>query len=394
MTPLSKPHTILLACAPGIAPFLQKEIETLGYAPLRTHETGVEIRGDFRDALRLNLRLRTANRVLIELAAFTARTANDLHAKLMNVAWEDFIPDDGFLTVTSFVKTDAVRDTRFATIKCKDAIVDRIRNRCGRRPDSGNERTGVVVFLYWNRQDVRVYLDTSGEALSRRGYRKNPMDAPMQETLAAAVIAATGWQGDRPFVNPMCGSGTLAIEAALLAGRRLPGSLRESFGFMHIKGYDPKLWQEVRAEGASAPAAAGPFPRIIASDIRPQAIRAARENARLAGVEDRIEFCICDFAATPIPAEPGLIILNPEYGTRLGEDHDLIPLYRWIGDFFKQKCKGHTGYVFTGNLDLAKQVGLRASRRILFFNSRIECRLLEFQLYEGTQRKKFQPPPP
>jgi len=384
---LSEPQTLLLACARGIAPFLSQELQTLGYPARSTLDTGIEVRGTFRDALRLNLLLRTANRVLLELSRFQAATAEDLYAKLSDVPWEDLIPEDGFFTVTSFVNTAAIRDSRFVNVKCKDAIADRIRARQGRRPDSGNERTGAVVFLYWNQRDVRVYLDTSGESLSRRGYRKNPMDAPMQETLAAAVVMATGWNPETPFVNPMCGSGTLAIEAALLASGRAPGSLRENFGFMHVKGYQAGDWQDLRAEALAGPAPATP-PRVIASDIRPQAVKAARQNAQLAGVEDAIEFHVCDFAATPIPPEPGVIVLNPEYGNRLGSDDDLFPLYRWIGDFFKQKCKGHTGFVFTGNLDLAKQVGLRSAKRTLFYNSRIECRLLEFPLYDGSHRKK------
>lgn len=387
MSFFTTPHTILLACARGNAPCLLQELRGLGYTAQKAIDTGIEIRGTFLDAMRLNLLLRTANRVLLELARFQASTAVELYGKLSAVPWEDMIPEDGFFTVTSFVNTAAIRDPRFVNVKCKDAIADRIRAHFGRRPDSGNERTGTVVFLYWNLRDVHVYLDTSGESLSRRGYRKNPMDAPMQETLAAAVVMATEWKAASPFINPMCGSGTLAIEAALIAAGRAPGSLRTNFGFMHVKGYNPADWQRLRSEVMVRPALPA-TPPIIASDIRPQAVKAARDNARLAGVENLIDFHICDFAATPIPSQPGVIILNPEYGNRLGSDDDLFRLYRWIGDFFKQKCKGHTGYVFTGNLDLAKQVGLRSSRRILFFNSRIECRLLEFPLYEGSQRKK------
>jgi putative N6-adenine-specific DNA methylase len=243
-----------------------------------------------------------------------------------------------------------------------------------------------VVFLYWNRDDVRIYLDTSGESLSRRGYRKIPMKAPMQETLAAAVVTATGWRGEGAFVNPMCGSGTLAIEAALLAQGRPPGLLRGDYGFMHLKGFDAAAWQRIRAAARALPKKTVTG-RIVASDISAEAVAAARQNALTAGVERLIDFHVCDFAATPVPPGGGVVLLNPEYGERLGAAQDLEPLYHRIGDFFKQACQGYTGYVFTGNLEAGKRIGLRCSRRHLFYNSQIECRLLGFALYEGSKRR-------
>ena len=265
--------------------------------------------------------------------------------------------------------------------------MDRFREKTGRRPDSGNERSGVVVFLYWNQGDAKIYIDSSGESLSRRGYRKIPMAAPMAETLAAAVVSATGWTGEGNFINPMCGSGTLAIEAALWAQGRPPGLLRSNYGFMHLKGFDDEAWQKVRQEARVLPKRKFTG-KIIASDIRADAVEAARQNARTAGVEQLIEFAVCDFADTALPEGGGVVLFNPEYGERLGDETVLEPVYRRIGDFFKQKCMGYTGYVFTGNLVLGKKIGLRHSRRILFFNANIECRLLAFTLYAGTKRQK------
>jgi putative N6-adenine-specific DNA methylase len=379
-------HTLLIACARGIPPFLKSELMALGFPVKAELESGIETEGTLEDTMRLNLFLRTGNRVLWELARFKTLLPEVLYQRLNDLPWEEILPADGYITVTSFVQTDAIRDARFANVKCKDAIVDRIRAKCGRRPDSGNERAGAVIFLYWNRDDVKVYLDTSGESLSRRGYRKIPMKAPMQETLAAAVVMATGWNGEGAFVNPMCGSGTLAIEAALLAQGRPPGLLRSNFGFMHIKNFDAAAWQTCRAAARALPKRklAGP---IIASDISAEAIAAARQNALTAGVDQLIEFHVCDFAETPIPPGNGVVLLNPEYGERLGSEAELEPLYHHIGDFFKKNCKGYTGYVFTGNLELGKRIGLRSSRRILFFNSQIECRLLGFQLYDGSKRQ-------
>jgi 23S rRNA G2445 N2-methylase RlmL len=385
----SAQHTLLIACARGIPPFLKAELTELGF-PIRTElESGIETEGTLADTMRLNLFLRTGNRVLLELARFKTFLPDILYQRLNALPWEEVLPANGYFTVTSFVQTAAIRDARFANVKCKDAIVDRIRNQCGQRPDSGNERAGAVVFLYWNQDDVKVYLDTSGESLSRRGYRKIPMKAPMQETLAAAVVMATGWNYEGAFVNPMCGSGTLAIEAALLAQGRPPGLLRSNYGFMHIKNFDAAVWQTCRTAARALPKRKMTGP-IIASDISADAVAAARQNARTAGVEQLIEFHVCDFSETPVPPGGGVVLLNPEYGERLGSEPELEPLYHNIGDFFKKRCKGYTGYVFTGNLELGKRIGLRSSRRILFFNSQIECRLLGFQLYDGSKRQSKQ----
>jgi 23S rRNA G2445 N2-methylase RlmL len=243
-----------------------------------------------------------------------------------------------------------------------------------------------VVNLYWKDDHCAVYFDTSGEPLSRRGYRKIPMKAPMQETLAAAVIMASGWNGSSHFINPMCGSGTLAIEAAFLALNRASGLLRNNFGFMHIKGFNELLWNDLRAE-AKRESKKTIGCKIIATDIGRDVVEAAKKNAATAGVEHLIEFAVCDYSETSVPDGGGIIILNPEYGQRLGQLSQLEDVYRGIGDFFKQKGAGYTGYIFTGNLDLAKKVGLRAKRRIPFFNGGIECRLLEYELYGGSRKK-------
>jgi putative N6-adenine-specific DNA methylase len=207
----------------------------------------------------------------------------------------------------------------------------------------------------------------------------------MQETLAAAVVLATGWAGNGNFINPMCGSGTLAIEAALIALGRAPGLLRSNYGFMHLRGFDESSWKvlrrKIRAETKDRLNG-----RMIATDVSQQAVEAAKKNAMTAGVDRFIESGVCDFSQTPVPTNGGVVILNPEYGERMGEIEKLRETYKEIGDFFKKKCQGYKGYVFTGNLDLAKKVGLRTNRRITFYNGPIECRLLEYDLYEGSRK--------
>ena len=207
----------------------------------------------------------------------------------------------------------------------------------------------------------------------------------MQETLAAAVILATGWTGQGNFINPMCGSGTLAIEAALMGRNRAPGIWRENFGFMHWKGFPRETWKKLHQEAIDREIPSSPS-KIIATDIDPQAIRGAQRNARAAGVQRDIEFAVCDFAQTPIPPGDGVVVLNPEYGERMGNIQELESTYRRIGDFLKSKGVGYRGYIFTGNLKLAKKVGLRTRRRIPFFNGNIECRLLEYELYAGSRK--------
>ncbi len=377
---------LLVTCAKGIPPYLKQELLDLGFPLSAEQPAGVETAGDLRDAMVLNLRLRTAHRVLAELARFRATNADELYRGVAAVAWETLVPADGRLSVTASTSTPSIRDPRYATLKCKDAIVDRIAQHAGRRPDSGPERDGTVVHLYWKDDHAVIYLDTSGLPLSRRGYRKVPHAAPLQETLAAAIVLATGWNGDGAFVNPMCGSGTLAIEAALIGFGRAPGLLRADFGFRHVRDFDAEYWKGLR-EQAAREARNRIKGRIIATDRDPAAVAAARKNAAAAGVGDLIEFGVCDFTETTLPGG-GVIAFNPEYGVRMGETASLEGVYKGIGDFLKQKCRGARGYVFTGSPALAKKIGLKPARRIPFQNSGIACTLLEYELYEGSRRTR------
>ena len=380
-----KKSRIVITCAKGVPPFLKQEILSVGFPALSAGMAEVETEGTMEDTQRLNLLIRTGQRVLYLLESFSARTPEDLYKRVSRISWEDYIPKDSYFSVTSSVHNPTIKDSRFANVKCKDAIVDRIKEKRGRRPDTGPERDKIVVHLYWKGNICQVFLDTSGEPLSRRGYRMIPLKAPMQETLAAAVVLTTGWTGDGNLINPMCGTGTLAIEATLIALGRAPGLLRSNFGFMHLKGFDESSWKTLRRK-IRAEAKDRLDRRIIATDISQQAVEAAKKNAMTAGVDRFIEFGVCDFSETPVPTNGGVVVLNPEYGERMGEIEKLKETYKEMGDFFKKKCLGYKGYIFTGNLDLAKKVGLRTNRRITFFNGPIECRLLEYDLYEGSRK--------
>jgi putative N6-adenine-specific DNA methylase len=274
----------------------------------------------------------------------------------------------------------------FANLRVKDAIVDRLREKRGTRPSTGADLTGAVINLFWKEEYAEVFIDTSGDSLARHGYRKIPGQAPMLEALAAATIYAGKWDRQSPFINPMCGSGTLAIEAALIATNRKPGLYRTNYAFMHLQGYDDTIYQQERALLSKQIITVEGL-QIIATDYSAKAIENAQKNAAAAGVQNLIQFAVCDFALTKVPENAaGVMMVNPEYGERLGDINELELTYKRIGDFMKQQCGGYWGYIFTGNLELAKKIGLKSKRRIEFFNSTIDCRLLEFELYSGSRR--------
>ena len=377
---------IIVTCSNRLSPFLQQEIVELGFTPIRVFKTGVELKGTLEDCIRLNLNLRCASQVLFSINEFAARNAEELYNHLLHLEWEDIIAADGYFSITSNVDNDTINNSLFANVKVKDAIADRFRNRTGQRPNSGPELDKVVIHLYWKEDVAEIFIDTSGETLSKHGYRKIPGKAPMLEALAAATLLATKWDRKSPFINPMCGSSTLAIEAALLATHRMPGLFRNNYAFMHLVGFDFDLYAVQRKKLAEAIINVRDL-KIIATDISSDAVNISKINAAAAGVEDLIEFAIGDFATTPIPADQsGVIYFNPEYGDRLGVEAELEITYGRIGDFMKQQCKGYTGYIFTGNLELAKKIGLKPKRRIEFYTSKIDCRLFEYELYAGTKR--------
>lgn len=384
--------TILVTCGRGTAPFLRRELASTGFPILEEHVFGVKTTGTFTDTMTLNLTLRTAQRVLFRITQFLADDVKHLYRAMRDIPWEAYIDPRGYVTVTSVADTPAISDSRFLNLACKDAVVDRIFAHRGRRPDSGPDRSATVLHCYWKDDRCDLYVDTSGEPLSRRGYRRISTAAPLQESLAAALIMASSWKEDEHFVNPMCGSGTFAIEAALRALEKAPGLLRSNFGFMHIQGYQPSAWRSLRNSFNRKVKQATDI-RIIATDRDESALEAARENARAAGVEESIEFTRCSFEKTPVPGEGGMVLMNPEYGKRLGEENALKPVYKGIGDFLKKSCAGYRAAIFTGNLGLAKHIGLRTSRKMIFFNGSIECRLLCYDLYVGSRKSKQELPP-
>jgi putative N6-adenine-specific DNA methylase len=385
MADFNQKSTVSISCPLGLTPLLKDEIISMGFTPKVIRETGVEIEASLNDCIKLNFWLRTAHRVHYLIDEKPIHKPDDLRNWLKRLQWEEWLPHDGYFSVTSRVDHHTIENDQFANLVVKDAVVDRIRYKKNMRPDSGSDLKKSVLFLFWNQDTARIFIDTSGESLSRRNYRTSSAAAPMQESLAAGIVSSTNWKPGMHFINPMTGSGTLAIEAAFIGLQKAPASLRHNFGFMHLVGYDDEVYLQIRDEAKKA-ASKEIDGKIIATDNDPQAIIAAKKNAKTAGVDHLIEFECCDISETPIPDGDGVVVVNPPYGMRLGEDTDLRPLYTEIGDFMKASCAGKTGYVFTANMALAKKIGLRAASRTQFFNTTLECRLLEFELYSGSKK--------
>jgi putative N6-adenine-specific DNA methylase len=387
MDVFKKQNKIIITCNKWLSTALKQEVVSLGFSVDRVFQTGVELTGNVQDCIRLNLNLRCASQVMYSLKTFICNDPNELHRNLVKIPWETMIQPDGYFSVISNVFHPSISTNLFANLRVKDAIVDRMREVTGKRPSTGSELSGAVVYLVWKNDEAEIFLDTSGDSLARHGYRKLPGKAPMLEALAAATILSTKWDRFTPFINPMCGSGTLAIEAALIATKSTPGLFRNNYAFMHLIGYNKLVYEQER-EVIEAQVRALPSLKIIASDLSKEAIKVAKINAAVAGVEDLIDFQVCDFESTHLPDDMNgaIVMFNPEYGERLGEEIELEKTYARMGDFLKNKCKGATGYIFTGNLELAKKIRLKPSRRIEFLNAKIDCRLLEYEMYAGTRR--------
>lgn len=383
---------VIITCNKRLSSYLAAEVLALGYTIEREFPTGVELNITLSECIKLNLNLRCASQILYSLKSFKINSPEELYREVVDMPWEDLIDFSGYFSVTSNVDNETITTPLFTNLKVKDAIVDRIKEKKGIRPNSGSDANKTVVHLYWKDQDADIFLDTSGETLAKHGYRKIPGKAPMLEALAAGVIMSTTWDQKSPFVNPMCGSGTLAIEAALIATNRRPGLYRMNYGFMHIIGYDEEVFFAERRI-LKEQVIKNVDLQIVASDISEDAVEVSRRNAKTAGVDGIITFQVCDFADTEVPENAGgVVVFNPEYGERLGVHSQLELTYKRIGDFMKQQCKGYTGYIFTGNPDLAKKIGLKASRKLEFYNGKLDCRMLEYELYTGSRRPEGERP--
>lgn len=381
---------LVISCYKRLGVFLEQELLALGYTPDRVGESVVSLQGTATDAMHLNMKLRTASQILYKLHSFPANDPEEVYQALLKYPFEELLPADCYFSVTSLVRHESVNNPMFLNLKVKDAVVDRMRAKNGKRPDTGPEHNKAVIHLYWVGDEAILYADTSGETLARHGYRLHPGKAPLLESLAASMVMATGWTPELPLLNPMGGTGTLAIEAACMATNRYPGLFRRRYGFMFLKGYNQRAYLEAVLDLEDAITETEMRP-IVVNDRDKRMLSYAVQNAERAGVDHLIETVSGDYSELEIPEQPGWVLLNPEYGERLGEVEALAITYGEIGSWMKKQLPGWKVGIISGNQELLSKVGLKPDRRIPLFNGRLDSRLCLYSMYEGTKRS-FSPP--
>jgi len=370
----------------GLEEVLANELRILGAQEVQLSTRAVEFTGDRRLLYKANIWCRTAIRVLVPFASFYARDEEEMYRQVSRIPWNKYLSNDDTFAINAVVSNSTFQHSLFLAQLTKDAIVDQFRRKTGNRPSIDVTRPDIRLNLHMFENKVTLALDSSGDSLHRRGYRLQTNVAPLNEVLAAGIIALTGWDKKSPFIDPMCGSGTLLIEAAMMAYNIAPGLYRQQgFGIMSWQDFDQQLYDEVLAEARSQRLPESEID-IIGSDIDPEYITAARNNITEAQLEDEIRVRVRDIKEAAGTGEPGIVVLNPPYGERLGTD-DLNQLYKTIGDTLKSNFSGYDAYVFTGNQEASKNIGLRTSRRIPLYNGPIECRLLKYELYRGSKKQ-------
>ena len=372
------PERFFATCARGLESALVGELQRLGAAEVKPGRGGVSFAGDLATLYSANLWLRTAVRVLMPVLEAAVTSPDELYQAVQTIDWSRYLTPEHTLAVDANVRDSRITHSKYAALRVKDAICDQFMDRVGRRPSVDTETPMVGLNLHIDRDAATLSLDSSGESLHKRGYRPIQVRAPLNEALAAAIIYLTGWQPNTPLVDPLCGSGTLPIEAAWIALNRPPGLTRKRFGFQGWMDFDIQLWTSLRDEARRGVLHALPAP-ILGSDIRGDAVAFAIDNARAAGIGHLLRIEKRDVREfQPPPGPPGVIVCNPPYGERIGEERELVTLYRLLGEVFAQRCRGWTAHVFTGNPRLANAIALKPTKQLPLFNGKLPCRLLTF----------------
>ena len=372
-------------CPRGLEPVLAHELNTLGASQVTPTEGGVAFAGDFSIMMKANLHSRTASRILWRLGQGRCRNEADLYKLAAGVDWPLLFAVEN----TIKVKVDAIRspltNLAFAALKIKDAVCDVFRDKLGERPSVNTRTPDMRIQAFLTADTATLYLDTSGEALFKRGWRRETQDAPLRENLAAGILLLAGYTGDTPLFDPMCGSGTLLIEAADIALPRAPGR-RRSFTFPKLNGFVPNNWATLLEAARAAERRVTSLP-IHGSDRYVPALETAHNNLVSAGLEKAITLASADILETRPWIDHGLIVTNPPYGVRLDDQDRLAALYPRLGDWLKQHWAGWNVFFLTGDPLLAKKIRLSASRRTPLFNGAIECRLFEYRMIAGGNRR-------
>jgi 23S rRNA G2445 N2-methylase RlmL len=365
----------------GLSDVLEEELRSLGAEKVLKGPGGVFFEGNWALCYRVNLRSRVATRVILPILDFPAYKPEELYHNVLKHDFTKYIPPTGTIAIEANVReSGAFRDQRFVAMKIKDAIVDQFREKFDVRPDVDTDKPDLRIIVRAVRNQFSLSIDTTGEPLFKRGYRVGMTDVHLKEHMAAGLLLMAGYKGDQPVVDPMCGSGTLLIEAALMALGVAPGSLRRGFAFMRLTSFRKEDWQkEVQAVGELEKPEI-PF-KFYGFDVDKKALAAARQNAEEAGISEYIELERRPMETLAAPVDKGLMIVDPPYGERMGNVDDLVETYKNLAHIMKTSFKGWDCYVLSGNPELSKAMKLKAERKFPVFNGPIECRFLKYKMF-------------
>jgi len=369
---------------PGLEEILAQEIRQIGGKKIEVLNRAVRFFGNKALLYKSNLYLRTALRILVPVLKENIKTQIDLYTVIKQYEWENHLKPGMTIAVDTFLSSSVFTHSQFVSLRTKDAVADRLRQVSNRRPSVNKTDPDVLINVHLANNVLTVSIDSSGGSLHKRGYRRGDFEAPMNEVLAAGLILLTGWRGERDFYDPMCGSGTIGIEAALIAREIPPGIFRTHFGFENHMNFDEELWNKIYDDIQEKEWNGN----IFSSDISKQAIKIASLNARNASVLKNIQYRGIDFRNYPAIHNGGLAIINPPYGERLGNSQ-IVNFYRIIGDSLKRNFTGAEAWIISSNLNALKHVGLRPVRKFRVFNGALECRFNKYEIYSGSRKGTY-----
>ena len=366
--------------AKGLVEPLEAEMKELGFKVTGKTGGGVYFDSNWEGCYKANLHSRLASRILKPILDFTAYQPEELYANIQKHDFTKYIKPNQTIKIDATVKDSMMRDQRFVAMKIKDAIVDQFREKFGVRPDVDNTNPALIVYVRCVKNQFNVSIDTSGDSLFMRGYRREVGEAPLKENLAAGLLMVSGWDRKSPLVDFMCGSGTFLVEAAMMALNVAPGMQRKRFGFMNLMNYEPEVWDKVVDEAIANEKEEIDF-KIYGYDIDRRVLDSAKDNAKRAGVDHVIEFKREPVATVAPPAEKGMVVLNPPYGARIGDEDNLRDVYRDLGFTLKHRFKGWDAWILSGNKDLIMDLKLKSTQKHFVFNGNIECRFLKYSMF-------------
>ena len=371
-----------LTCPRGLEEVTKNQISNYINTPITIDKGGVHFNGTLKDMYIINLHSRTGMRVLKNLFSFSINKPKDLYKSIYNLNWGQIIAVQKTFSIRTKLKTNLFTNSSLTTLKIKDAIVDNIRKQCGNRPSIDKKNPDVALFVFINDNTIKIYLDTSGAPLFKRGYRTQIHKAALNESLAAGLILLSNWNKKDNFHDIMCGSGTIPIEAAMLAFKIAPGLFRNNFAFTRFNNFNKTLWNKLLND-AKNNINFNKDIKIFGSDHIKENIELSINSSKTIGIENHIQFSVLDMNNIEIQESPGTIIINPPYGNRIGDNNKIHTLYKNLGDIFKKKFGSYDAYIFSGNLDAIKSVGLRSKKRIILKNGTIDCRLVYYPMTIG-----------